>query len=437
MSDPVAEAAADTDSARSLVEHRHPDRAERRRAARTDARGTECGTETPAGIPATLANGKKITLAWETSTARQLLDTEYSNQFLIRGIWHADAYGTISAGPKAQKTWDCLDLAVGVAAGTNWLGRFQIDRQGPVVFYSGEGGDRNMTRRLTAVFNGKGIDPNGPVAEHVHFHTRAPRLTDQQHLDTIRYNAETIRPALIILDPLYLSIGDEMKALAKVGELLAQLQHIAEDVGAALIIAHHWNKTGHGKGHDRASGTGVHEWARVLMSVSVDHQTSDPLYPKSSFVARTFRISGNEISELEFSATRKIWTDDPEDPESDMHYEVVTGACQGTPADRDTGERDRAGNRPATAAGRSLAFLDLEPDRWFSAREVQSTVGDDMKAQGGKPVSAETVLTALKNLAAKNHIHQQGSKGGQSGGGYEFRVGANAHDLGDRNESIR
>jgi hypothetical protein len=79
------------------------------------------------------------------------LAKEPAPTFLASPIWPSDAYGILGTPMKAGKTWLVSDLAVAVAQGGAWLGRFPIERQGPVLMFLGEGGKRKMVRRLEAV----------------------------------------------------------------------------------------------------------------------------------------------------------------------------------------------------------------------------------------------------------------------------------------------
>jgi AAA domain len=78
--------------------------------------------------------------------------------WLVEGLWPRDAYGVFAAGDKAGKTWAILDLALSVAAGRPWLGRFARPPSGRVLVFLGEGGDRAVVRRLRAIAAHKGID---------------------------------------------------------------------------------------------------------------------------------------------------------------------------------------------------------------------------------------------------------------------------------------
>lgn len=77
--------------------------------------------------------------------------------WLIEGLWPADAYGVQGAEDKAGKTWAVLDLAVSVSTGTPWVNHFYCP-PGPVVAFLGEGGERMMLRRLRAILAERGGD---------------------------------------------------------------------------------------------------------------------------------------------------------------------------------------------------------------------------------------------------------------------------------------
>ena len=89
---------------------------------------------------------------WERfSLAELVANPPAQSGYLFRGLWPDDAYGVLAAEPKAGKTWLVTDAAVSVASGGLFLGRFQVDRRGPVLLYAGEGGQRNIYRRFDNV----------------------------------------------------------------------------------------------------------------------------------------------------------------------------------------------------------------------------------------------------------------------------------------------
>ena len=249
------------------------------------------------------------------------VDAMPETRFLIGGLWPADAYGVIAAQDKAGKTWMQLDAAVSVASGTKWVDRFACE-QGTVLAYCGEGGARNLIRRLRAIAEAK-IIPFSTLSGNLRVSEAAPRLIDREALITVRGECLMYAPALVIIDPLYLAaMGAKGSDLYSMGETLVGIQSAAQDAGAALILTHHWNKTGEGRGASRMTGVGPGAWGRVLGSGAVESDETDA--EGRSTVEVGWEFTGSEIAKTEFTVVRKVWSDDPESLTAPLHYEVET-----------------------------------------------------------------------------------------------------------------
>jgi hypothetical protein len=307
-------------------------------------------------------------------------------RWLARPIWPGDAYGMLAAGWKVGKTWFVWDLAVSVASGGAWLGAYPVETQGPVLMFLGEGGERKMTRRGRAVAEAKGLKLEDLPIRACH---RAPNLTSADHLEQIRREVRQSRPVLVIVDPLYLAAGNANSAdLFAMGDVLVGLQVVCQETGAALVIAHHWNrKTGIGDGPDRMTGAGPAEWGRVLVSVSVKHKVTKPDHSTVATLAVTFM--GDEIPDTELHLRRRVWADDPDDLASPLHYEVEVLA--GTSEEATAGT---AALRPSQR--RVLAVLRTAGD-WLDVREIGDRLAVD--DSGLSPLRKRTIQDSLKALS--------------------------------------
>lgn len=243
-------------------------------------------------------------------------------KFLARPVWVEDAYGVIGAEDKAGKSWAALDLAVSVASGGRWLDLYECEAPGPVCMFLGEGSDRKSTRRGRAVAEFHGVTWDELAIRVCH---RAPNLTRGDHLEAIAYELANNPPRLVILDPLYLSLGTTKSGLlSEMGNVLGEIQHLAQASGAALVIVHHWNQTGSGTDRKRFTGAGAAEWGRVLASVAVtDKRTTDG---HDSIVEQSWEFIGDEIPDTKVKVARRVWVDDVNDLQSPMHYAVVPPA---------------------------------------------------------------------------------------------------------------
>jgi hypothetical protein len=322
----------------------------------------------------------------DIATVVARVDDTQDVRWLARPVWPGDAYGMLGASMKVGKTWIMLDLAVAVASGGAWLGTYPVETPGPVLVFLGEGGERKMVRRLRAIAESKGAPLTDLPLWLCH---RAPNLTSADHLAEIRQEVQRRRPALVIVDPLYLAAGNaKSESLFAMGDVLVGLQVLCQEVGASLVISHHWNrKTGTGDGPERMTGAGPAEWGRVLVSVSLQHQTTNPDRSTAATLQVTFM--GDEIPETELHLRRRVWADDPDDLASPLHYEleVLTG---------NEAEAGPGSLRPA--ARRVLAALRQAGD-WLSV----SSIGDLLALDGsGRACLKErTIQAALTTLAEK------------------------------------
>jgi hypothetical protein len=251
-------------------------------------------------------------------------------RYLIRGIWPADAYGVHAAEPKAGKTWNALDLAVSVASGTPWLGQHPVEVSGPVVVFAGEGGDGNLVRRMRGIASARGL-----VADQLPIDvcTRAPRLADEEHMQAMADHLATVRPVLVVLDPLYLAAGGaDGKDLYAMGKLLEGPQHLCQQVGAALFVVTHFNRSRDLRGADRMTGAGPAEWGRVLISASVVSRHTDPV-TKATTVLTELDVRGGEVPDQTLRIRRTVTAVDPDDLDSPLTYAVDTPSAAEPAAD--------------------------------------------------------------------------------------------------------
>jgi RecA-family ATPase len=97
---------------------------------------------------------------------------------------------------------------------------------------------------------------------------RVPTLRDEEHVAQLDAICAATKPVLVIVDPFYLTAkGVNNAQLSEVGTVLDPIQQITQAHGSALMIVHHWNKSGRGSGRERFSGAGTAEWGRVLISL--------------------------------------------------------------------------------------------------------------------------------------------------------------------------
>lgn len=250
-------------------------------------------------------------------------------RWLIEDLWISPQYGAFGGKEKSQKTFTAYDMAVSVASGTPFLGRFPVGVTGPVMVYVGEGGDRSAVRRLSAIARSRELNLEGLP---IHIRSRAPGLNNDEHMSQVGEDIGRISPVLVELDPYYLSAGgSDSRDLISQGELLKGPQILCEEAGCSLLFVHHFNQ-GEGLNTQRFSGTGIAQWARVLGMFEVKHQPTDPVTNASDTTIAVLFVGG-EIPTTEFTIRRRIVADDPKDAGSPLSYSVEVIDRKAGPSD--------------------------------------------------------------------------------------------------------
>jgi hypothetical protein len=156
------------------------------------------------------------------------------------------AYGP----PGSKKTYTCLDLAVCVAMGADWLGH--ATRQGTVLFCDEESGERRFNRRLAGIMRARGAPDETPVA----YTTLAGlNLRDDVDLGELERLIGQVQPLLVILDALADVLpGADENTVRDTHPPFRALRGIAEKYQIAIIVIHHANKVGGYRGSSAIEG---------------------------------------------------------------------------------------------------------------------------------------------------------------------------------------
>jgi DNA-binding transcriptional ArsR family regulator len=171
------------------------------------------------------------------------------------------------APPGTYKTWLELALAVSVATGHPFLGKFPVQQSGPVIVVQQEDFHGQMAERLALVTSSmfqygplpdKNEDdfqfippPTVPIYLHPH---RRLRFDDQIVVEGLEEKVARIRPSLVIIDPLY-STGPIDDYMVELVESLWPLKDMRDKYGCSFFLAHHSGK-GKGDSTDREGGWG-------------------------------------------------------------------------------------------------------------------------------------------------------------------------------------
>lgn len=162
--------------------------------------------------------------------------------WLVEGIFSADQPTVFGAASKATKTTQLIDLAVGLATSTSWLGHFTIPKVRKTLLITGESNYRACGKRVQRALTARELDWSDVAGklriEAVDF----PTLQDTEHREQIKKGVEEHGIEVVIIDPLYRGLaGLDTHRMAEVGSAIVSFTEAIRP--ASLIISHHVTKT--------------------------------------------------------------------------------------------------------------------------------------------------------------------------------------------------
>lgn len=316
--------------------------------------------------------------------------------FLIERWLRKGSYGVLGAEYKAGKTFLALDMALSVATGSKFLGTVPTSL-GRVAVMHNEGDKVEFVERLRAVAAAKRIELTDMVLDQLMFQEGASKLDQPEAINKLHSDLEDFGPDLIIIDPWYMSAGDDAdgKTLSKMGTVLGNLQGVAQDLGSALLVTAHWNKSGDGKGVSRWSGSGLAEWGRVLINVAVDKAVPSAPYAEDktgkTSVDLTVSLAGQVTGN--YWVHREVWRDDAADLQSPMRYLVTAREQEDIESDSAT----RAYDASMMPRERLLRAFAAQPEGYTKGKAIETAKGT--KGTGGRngPIWREAFDELVEN----------------------------------------
>lgn len=219
--------------------------------------------------------------------AQEIEPQEASQQWLIHSVWARAGVGIIGGAPKCCKSWLGLDMAVSVASGTPCLGHFQVEASGAVLIYLAEDALPSVRSRIGSLCAMRGYDI-ASLDLHV---IAAPSLRldlseDQQRLaNTIK----SLRPRLLVLDPLVRLHRLDENSASEISNLLGYIRQLQRTFDLAVAIVHHANKKHHSQpGQSLRGSSDLHAFGdsnaylarnNGKLILTLEHRTAKPPDP--------------------------------------------------------------------------------------------------------------------------------------------------------------
>ncbi|MFJ8893561.1 AAA family ATPase [Leifsonia sp. NPDC102414] len=297
---------------------------------------------------------------FQVVSAAELAEPVAPMDWLVKGVWALDSFGTLAGEKKTLKTYTLLALALAVASGEPFLGQFEVPKARPVLMYLGEGGQAPTIRRLQRMASAMDVSlarlPLRMVFD-------SGDLTGDDFLESLTAAVRVEKPGLIVIDPLYAfhPPGIEAQNMYDRGAMLAEV-HASMPPGVAFILADHFRKTG-GKDLDldsiAQSGMGV--WADSWI---LQNHASPPRVDEGEFSI------GIQFGSRQWGGQQYVvdWSVGRFDPDTGEHLGDISVAVRSV----GWGEKAQSSARTDAIGAHILTLLEQEPleHTQTGAREV-------------------------------------------------------------------
>lgn len=226
--------------------------------------------------------------------------------------------------PESYKTWILLDLAVSVSAGVPFLGGYEVNQTGPTLIIQQEDSHSGLTDRLALIVEQKlgataNIDsdewqvprmPDIPIYVHP---SRMLRFDNKQVIEELERQIETIKPKVILIDPLYSTTSGVDNYMADLANQMMVLKTWRDKYGCSFVIAHHSKKNLDPDSTAREDSWGS-QFLNAFLEAGWQVRRNPRLAQNEIVVRRHSKVMGNQQP---ISLTFNISTRYP------MKYEVV------------------------------------------------------------------------------------------------------------------
>lgn len=200
------------------------------------------------------------------TTFADLADRSLETSYLVEWVL-ADRQPCLLAGPKKSlKTSLALDLAISLARGGRFLGKFRVPRPVRTAFMSGESGLPVLQETGLRIARAAGHDP--AELANLLITERLPSIGHGDHTEALERFARDHELKVLFIDPAYLALPCENTGdLHAVGQRLRCLNELSERTGVTVVLIHHTRKN---TGRNRfappeledIAWAGYQEWAR-------------------------------------------------------------------------------------------------------------------------------------------------------------------------------
>lgn len=175
--------------------------------------------------------------------------------WLVSQVVAAEVPQVIAGHPKSRKTFVALCLALCIASGRDWLGRFKTTRS-RVLVLAREDSVRETRRRIWRLARGLGINPHDLV-DWLRVDSKTPfYFDDEEDVAKMRRTIEAWRPGLIVIDSLSRTHTGDENSKRDMSVVTSTWGDLCNLYGLSVLLIHHLTKGGDGSLLQRLRGTG-------------------------------------------------------------------------------------------------------------------------------------------------------------------------------------
>ena len=203
---------------------------------------------------------------------------EQAHGWLVEGWWGRQSQGIVAGQPKVYKSTYVQDLAVSVASGRPFLGKYKVLDPGPVILIQQENTADMIADRTKKIMCHHCTEDLGKAeysgkrkikitwGKEIPLHTinqAGLMLDDENDQSRIEEIIKEIRPVLVIFDPLYMMFNGSMNKAEELSPVLQWLTKLKTDYKTSVLLVHHYNKgsAGEERGGQKMLGSVVlHGW---------------------------------------------------------------------------------------------------------------------------------------------------------------------------------
>lgn len=197
--------------------------------------------------------------------------------WLVDGILERGANGVIVAEPKVGKSWLAADLAICLSLGVDFLGR-KVPRAVKVAFVSREDNPSLTRWRLCALFRAKAAPSPKHVeayAKNLWINTREQSkqllLDNDEQLAELMADLRIVQPEFLLLDVLNTLHQKDENDNSEMRRVFERLDGIQREIGCAIGLCHHYNKTGSGSMTMRMRGSSaIAGWCEWMIGLEIE-----------------------------------------------------------------------------------------------------------------------------------------------------------------------